>query len=63
VVPFMVFHDRFLALRVSNFLLLTMLFLVGYRLARATQSNPWIVGSTLLLGGLAMVAIAIPLGG
>jgi len=32
-------------------------------LARATQSNPWIVGSTLLLGGLAMVAIAIPLGG
>ena len=63
VVPFLVFRDRFVALRVSNFLLLTMLFLVGYRLARATQSNPWIVGSTMLLAGLVMVAIAIPLGG
>jgi hypothetical protein len=32
-------------------LLLTMLFLVGYRWARATHSNPWIVGSIMLLGG------------
>jgi hypothetical protein len=63
VVPFLVFRDRFVALRVSNFLLLTMLFLVGYRLARAIQSNPWIVGSMMLLVGLVMVAIAIVLGG
>jgi len=63
VVPFLVFSDRFVALRVSNLLLLTMLFLVGYRWARATLSNPWIVGSILLLVGLVMVAIAMALGG
>ena len=63
VVPFLVFRDRFVALRVSNLLLLTMLFLVGYRWARATHSNPWIVGSILLLVGLVMVAVAMALGG
>jgi len=63
VVPFLVFRDRFVALRVSNLLLLTMLFLVGYRWARVTHSNPWIVGSILLLAGLVMVAIAMALGG
>jgi hypothetical protein len=63
LVPFLVFRDRFVALRVSNLLLLTMLFLVGYRWARVTQSNPWIVGSILLLAGLVMVAIAMALGG
>jgi len=63
VVPFLVFRDRFLAVRVSNLLLLTMLFLVGYRWARVTHSNPWIVGSILLLVGLVMVAIAMALGG
>ena len=63
VVPFLVFRDRFVALGVSNLLLLTMLFLVGYLWARATHSNPWIVGSILLLVGLVMVAIAMALGG
>ena len=63
VMPFMVFRDRFVALRVSNLLLLAMLFLVGYQWARATHSNPWIVGSILLLVGLVMVAIAMALGG
>ena len=63
VVPFLVFRDRFVALRVSNVLLLTMLFLVGYQWARATHSNPWIVGSFLLLVGLVMVGIAMALGG
>ncbi len=63
VVPFLVFRDRFVALRVSNLLLLAMLFLVGYRWARATNSNPWIVGSILLVVGLVLVAIAMALGG
>jgi hypothetical protein len=63
VVPFAVFRDRFMALRVSNLLLLIMLFWAGYRWARATQSNPWIVGSILLLVGLVMVGIVMALGG
>ncbi len=59
----MVFSNRFVALRVSNFLLLTMLFLVGYHWARATRSNPWIFGSTLVLVGLIVVFIVMALGG
>ena len=63
VVPFLVFRNRFSALRVSNLLLLTMLFLIGYRWGRGTNSNPWMVGSIMLVVGLVMVAIAMALGG
>ena len=63
VLPFLMFRDRFVALRVSNLLLLTTLFLVGYRCARATHNNPWIFGSILLLVGVAMVGVALALGG
>jgi hypothetical protein len=63
VLPFLFMDDRFLALRVSNALLLAMLFVVGYRWALLTSSRPWVVGSSLLLTGLIMVLIAIPLGG
>ena len=61
--PFLVIDDRFLALRVSNGLLITMLFLVGYRWAQDTNSSPWQVGTLLLLGGLILVGVAIALGG
>jgi len=63
LLPFLVFRDRFVALRVSNLLLLATLFLVGYRCARATHNNPWIFGSILLLVGVAMVGVAMALGG
>ena len=61
--PFLLIDDRFLALRVSNGLLLAMLFLTGYRWAQETNSRPWLVGTTLLLGGVALVAVAMALGG
>jgi hypothetical protein len=63
VIPFLVFENRFVALRASNVLLLAMLFWVGFRWARATHGNPWVFGSALLLLGLVLVGIAIPLGG
>jgi hypothetical protein len=63
LLPFLLFGDRFLAVRVSNLLLLTMLFLVGYRWARITHGNPWIFGSSMLLVGMVMVGIDILLGG
>jgi hypothetical protein len=63
VLPFVLIQDRFTALRVSNILLLVSLFLVGYRWARVTQSNPWVVGSLLFVGGLGLVAVAMLLGG
>ena len=54
---------RFVALRASNLLLLTMLFPVGHRRARATRINPWISGTSLVLAGLAMVVAGISPGG
>ena len=63
VLPFLFIDDRYLALRASNLLLLGLLFLLGWRWARATRSNPWLFGSSFLLAGLAMVGIAIAFGG
>jgi len=63
ILPFLVLDDRFTALRVANLLLLAMLFLAGWRWARATRGNPWRVGTILVLIGLVLVAIAIALGG
>lgn len=63
VVPFLLFGDRFVALRVSNLLLIAMLFMIGYRWARVTHSNPWVLGTILVVLGLGLVAIAMALGG
>jgi hypothetical protein len=59
VLPFMLFQDPTVALRVSNCLLLTLLFLVGFRWARLTHSDPWIFGSIVLLVGMGMVAVSM----
>jgi hypothetical protein len=61
--PFVFIHDPHSALRVSNALLLLMLFLVGYRSAKETMARPLLLGSIFLLVGLALVAMTIALGG
>jgi len=63
VLPFLIFRDRFVALRVSNLLLISLLAWVGVRWARVVHGNPWWFGSALVASGLAMVGIAIALGG
>jgi hypothetical protein len=63
VLPFVVIPDPRLALRVSNVILLGLLFYVGYRWARYTLAQPWLSGLVFLLIGTLLVAIAIPLGG
>jgi hypothetical protein len=64
VVPFLIFRDqpRF-ALRVSNGLLLGLLFLVGSQWAKATGGNRFLTGLSLMLVGGALVAVAVALGG
>lgn len=62
-IPFLLMDNARLALRVSNAVLLVFLFVTGYWWARYTLGNPWVVGLSFLLGGVALVAIAIPLGG
>jgi hypothetical protein len=61
--PFMFIDDPRTALRVSNALLLLMLFLVGYRSAKETLARPLLVGTVFLLVGVALVAGTIALGG
>ncbi len=61
--PFLVVEDPYLALRLSNGLLVALLFGVGYRWARYVDLNPWGAGLTLTAIGVALVAVAIALGG
>ena len=63
LLPFIVVHDRFLALRASNVLQLSALFLTGYHWARVTHMNPWRFGMALLLVGMAMVVVVTAFGG
>ena len=51
------------ALRVSNAILLALLFATGYWWSRFTLGRPWLVGLCFLLGGVGLVAVAIALGG
>ncbi len=63
VLPFLFLDDPRLALRVSNAILLGLLFFVGWRAARHTLVRPWIAGIVFMLVGVLLVAVAIPLGG
>jgi len=63
VVPFLLIDNVRLALRVSNGLLLALLFLTGFRWAAVTNINRWRFGFAVALGGVVMVAIAEALGG
>jgi hypothetical protein len=63
VLPFLVIGDLRLALRTSNLLLVGMLFVVGYRWAGQTNTNPWLAGVSVMIVGLGMVVVAELLGG
>ena len=63
LLPFLVIDDLHLALRISNAILLGLLFLVGWRAASQTLARPWLSGLVFLLLGTLLVAMAIPLGG
>lgn len=63
VIPFLVFQDATVALRMSNLVALIMLFATGYRLASHGGHHPWRAGFSAVLLGVVLVAIAIALGG
>ncbi len=63
VLPFLFLDDPHLALRVSNVILIALLFFVGWRAALHTLAKPWLAGLTFVLVGVLLVALAIPLGG
>lgn len=64
ILPFLFLGDLYVALRLSNAILIALLFLAGYQMARRhTLARPWIAGVLLMLVGVFLVALAIPLGG
>lgn len=63
IAPFMFLRDDWMALRVSNLLLLALLFVAGYRWAKEIDENPWLTGFVLVALGLALVGLAVTLGG
>ena len=62
-VPFLIFSRPHFALRVSNFLLIALLFLVGQKWAQYAGVNRLLAGSVMVAIGLTLVGIAILLGG
>jgi VIT family len=62
-IPFLLIDDARLALRVSNAVLVALLFFTGYWWARYTVSRPWIAGVSFLVIGIVLVVAAIALGG
>ncbi len=61
--PFLFIDDAWIALRVSNAILIALLFVTGYRWARYTTLRPFVTGLTFVVAGVGLVAIAIALGG
>jgi len=60
--PFFIFSRPHFALRVSNFVLISLLFLVGQKWAEHAGSNRLVTGSAMVLIGLVLVGVAILVG-
>jgi VIT1/CCC1 family predicted Fe2+/Mn2+ transporter len=63
VIPFLLFRDALHALRASNAVLVGLLFYVGWRWAAYTGASPWRTGLFMMSLGVALVLVAIALGG
>jgi hypothetical protein len=62
-IPFFIFSQPYFALRVSNFLLIALLFLVGQKWAQYVGTNRLVAGLAMVAIGLVLVGLAILLGG
>ncbi len=62
-IPFLIFSQPHFALRVSNFLLIAFLFVVGQKWAQYAGTNRLVTGSAMVAIGLVLVGVAILLGG
>jgi hypothetical protein len=61
--PFLLIDEPWRALRVSNLLLVGLLFVVGHQWGKEAHASPWRAGLAFLAAGIALVATAIALGG
>jgi VIT1/CCC1 family predicted Fe2+/Mn2+ transporter len=63
VIPFLVFRNVHVALRVSNLVAIVMMFIAGYEVAKHAGYHPWRIGFSVVLLGVVLVGITIALGG
>jgi hypothetical protein len=64
IIPFLIFeHEPRFALRVSNALLLALLFIAGLMWGKYNRVSPYLTGLCTMLAGLVLVGVAIALGG
>lgn len=63
ILPFVFMSDLGLAMRVSNAVAIAMLAFIGHAYGRATGYSPWWTAGSMVVLGLAMVALTIALGG
>lgn len=63
VIPLLFIQDPFIALRASNLIAIAMLFVSGYLWGRYAGANPIKIGLLTAGIGVALVLVAIPLGG
>lgn len=61
--PFLLWDNAYLALRISNALLLICLFVIGFLWGRHVGARPLLAGALIMAIGVVLVLIAIPLGG
>ena len=61
--PFVLMRNASLALRVSNAVAVTMLFLAGATYGRSVNRSPVAVGTAMVALGLVLVAMTMALGG
>lgn len=62
-VPLLIVDDSVFALRLANLLQICLLFAAGYHWARCSGAPPWRTGAAMVGLGVALVAVAIALGG
>jgi hypothetical protein len=62
-IPFMVLHEAGPAMRASNIIAVSMLFVLGFALGRVTGRNPWLAAIGMVILGAILVAGTIALGG
>jgi hypothetical protein len=63
VIPFLFMNNTWLALRASNVIAISMLFLTGYAFGRITGHRPWVMGISMVFLGAILVGITMALGG
>jgi len=63
IIPFLLLEDSYLALRISNVVLVSLLFFAGYWWGHYTDAPPWRAALIVLVLGVSMVVVAIALGG